>query len=228
MEKNTQKANAKSTASEDIQEKSRTKDKIATFKHSFRIDFYDEGEEGLRGKIEHLLTKQKKAFNGYGAEIISSFIQRSIDKQKPAEEQPKTEKQLKIETAESPASKKTSKKVTQLQLKTFDIVSIAGNKKKSTKVIDHDYPYVAQLELANARPVEAGKVMIYAKSIHGDHVHPYIIGQSPLRGADTSLEKISVSLNPALLSPGTYRITASLDLLYDQTGNAFKTDFPRK
>ena len=46
---------------------------IASSKFSFRIDFYDEGEGPVRGKIEHLLTKKRKAFQGLDAESHPLF-----------------------------------------------------------------------------------------------------------------------------------------------------------
>ncbi len=48
-----------------------------SFRHSFRLDFYpEENQTTLRGKIEHLLSRETKTFQGLDMHAIEQFIKK--------------------------------------------------------------------------------------------------------------------------------------------------------
>lgn len=85
----TEKAQTEETQ-EDISEEPEdvTLEDISASKATFRIDLYPR-QGHYQGKIEHLLTKQKRAFSGLDQDVIMDFISShlpQVDKQSPSSE----------------------------------------------------------------------------------------------------------------------------------------------
>ena len=204
----------------DISEKN---SRIATFKHSFRIDFYDEGEGLLRGKIEHLLTKKKKAFKGLDTDTVSTFIQSNIEIRKPATDSKIQAEKSKLKDIAHSQVLDTEPAGQNPQLKTFKIIALGSKKNKPTQIIDHKLDYQAQLQLGDSELIESENIAIYAKSMLGGR--RFFLGKSAISTTGKS-DKICVNIHTTSLSPGTYRLTAALDLpsTKKETEQVYNTD----
>lgn len=153
-----------------------------TLRHSFRIDFYpDEDQGGLRGRITYPFTESKMSFSGVNAQAIAGFIQKHLDEQMPAMKQPAIQQQS-IDIVPTDAS----------------IHNPGGHLLMSGRT----YRLQIGTSLAKSQAYDA---VVTAKSLEDGEQQ--IIGRHSGVVTDTPLQ---VRLLTEELPPGLYRFTASV------------------
>ena len=170
---------------------------------AFRIELYPrQGHYG--GKIEHLLTKDKKGLNGLDSDSIMAFISKHL---------PRKEEEL-IETppATLPAEKVDKSEAIDhtdtLQIRELNIIPTGAW--RATGVVPTDSPFHVQLTLdpSNVITEQAGalnyQVSIYAKRLEGGLRQ--IIGET--KGEIKTGNPIKTKVAAAALPAGTYRFEA--------------------
>lgn len=178
-------------------------EEITTSKASFLIDFYDEGEAGIRGKIEHLLTKKKKAFKGLDAESIISFLQERVSNGTPTKQD--------VEAIAEPLAEDIPLESEVLQLKEFSV--LAAGQRTPTQILKHDIPYKVQLEWADTLELSSSNFTIYAKPLGGGNQQA--VGYKDVN-SEQKTDTLSVDIFPSSLLPGTYRLIVNMN--YNKPG----------
>lgn len=176
-------------------------DNISVSKSSFRIDLYDSGEEPLQGKIEYTLTKEKKAFKGLDASVITSFILNHL----PAKEKEKLQKEEKT-TKTNPSISSTALP----QVKAME--AIPEDYPQSSKLVSQDQAFTIRMVLDTSsipakKTTTPHQVLIYAKRLESGMKQ--IVGGTSHTFSPVE-DLVSIGISPQKLTPGTYRLEAAM------------------
>ncbi len=157
----------------------------SSFRHSFRLDFYPEDEHStLRGKIEHLLSRETKTFQGLDTRSIEAFIKKFTDTR------PKKRTTLKKINTSAP-----------VKLELWKANQPTGN---------FNFPIGSKLEVAvhlRDKIKEALDAEIYLKSMETDKHIQQLIGRQTLQD-QAGAGRILLSTHD--MSPGFYQIIAKI------------------
>lgn len=187
---------------------------IPSPKASYHIDLYPH-QGHYQGRIEHLLTKDKKVFTGLDQAAIFEFISRHLPQiERGAEKTKPTPVQLKpaVEKVEEPPLEKVleaERMPGEVRLSDLKVIPV-GSDRPST-VLRHDQPFEVfiTLDLTNIVLPSEGSVeqtvTIYAKPLGGGSHQ--IVGEA--RGILKSAEESSLKMEAKALPAGTYRLEAS-------------------
>lgn len=176
---------------------------IAAPKATFRIDLYPR-QGHYQGRIEHLLTKQKKPFTNLDQDIIMDFISSHlpqaeavhVEEPEPAVVQPAEQAPSAEEHVEEPEP--LSEAMAGLA------INVPG------KIVPHDQPFQVQLTLDLTNVAEHDIPLGYKASIY---VKPLIGARQIVGEFDdtiTSAEVVSIDTKARISQVGTYRLEAAL------------------
>ena len=91
--------------------------------------------------------------------------------------------------------------------KGFKVVPLG--KTKPTHVIDHNSTYQVQLELEKPLETKANSFLVFAKPMAGGKKRE--LGRTAIL-PEAKPGKITIPIHPNLLAPGTYRLTAAMNI----------------
>ena len=170
---------------------------------AFRIELYPR-QGHYQGKIEHLLTKDKKVFSGLDNETIISFISRHLPQREEEIIEPVPSEPL---AGEVPHVETTGHTDT-LHIRELNIIPTGAW--RPSGVVPTDSPFHVQLTLdpSNIITEQAAalnyKVSIYAKRLEGGLRQ--IIGEA--KGKIKTANPFKTKVAATALPPGTYRFEA--------------------
>jgi TolA-binding protein len=181
---------------------------IATSKSSFRIDIYPY-QGHYQGKIEHLLSKDKKAFKGLNENAIKEFISKHL----PSPDE--NHKEAKPGGAFRVAEEKSDEKVVNAALPNLnELKIIRPDTESSCRTFYHDQSFqvqahfdLAEFNLESKGPVEH-QIIVYANSLEGKP--RYTVAQA--KGTIRSRDEATVKMMGAAPPEGTYRLGAFVTL----------------
>jgi hypothetical protein len=172
-------------------------------KSAFRIELYPrQGDYG--GKIEHLLTRDKKGLNGLDSDIIMAFISDHL----PRKEEDLVETQYATLPAVARDKTETTDHTDTLHIRELNIIPTGAW--KATGVVPPDNAFHIQLTLDPSSVITEQAaalnyhVSIYAKRLEGGLRQ--IIGET--KGEIKTANPIKTKVAAEALPPGTYRFEA--------------------
>jgi hypothetical protein len=171
---------------------------------AFRIELYPR-QGHYQGKIEHLLTRDKKGFSGLDSEIIMGFISKHLP---PKEEQVEEPQPDALPAQEAGQVEQNGQTEGTLHIREFNIIPTGAW--RPTGVVPTDSPFHVQLTLdpSDIASEQAGglnyNVSIYAKRLEGGLRK--IIGE--VKGEVKSTDPFKTKVAATALPSGTYRFEA--------------------
>ena len=175
-------------------------DELGSAKASFRIDLYSrEGNGYYIGKIEYLLTKQKKNFAGVDKEAIADFVTAHLPRiEKPSKSTPSTKLSGPMSTTAHPMK--------------LDVMPAEGE--TPTQNIVHGKPFRVRFALdARALDLEQDAALPYTAQLQAKRLG----GSSRLQlGEYTGIlalrKTFEVQVAAGAIPPGGYRLLANVTL----------------
>jgi hypothetical protein len=170
---------------------------------AFRIELYPR-QGHYQGKIEHLLTKDKKVFSGLDNEAIIRFISKHL----PPKDEEVTELQPYALPAGAVPHAKATANTDTLQIRELNIIPTGAW--RPTAVVPTDSPFHVQLTLDPSNIIKEKtaalnyKVSIYAKRLEGGLRQ--IIGE--VKGEVKTANPFKTKMAASALPTGTYRFEA--------------------
>jgi hypothetical protein len=181
---------------------------IAISKSSFRIDIYPY-QGHYQGKIEHLLSKDKKAFKGLDQNAIKEFISRHLPSpdENHKDAKPSGAFRIALEKSDEKDAKATVPNLSELKI-------IRPDTESSCRTLYHDQSFqvrahfdLAEFNLDTKGPVEH-QIIVYANSLEGKP--RYTVAQA--KGTIRSRDEATVRMMGAAPPEGTYRLGAFVTL----------------
>jgi hypothetical protein len=171
---------------------------------AFRIELYPR-QGHYQGKIEHLLTRDKKGFSGLDNEVIMGFISEHLP---PKEEQVEEPQPDALPAKEADQVETNGQTTEALHIREFNIIPTGAW--RPTGVVPTNSPFHVQLILdpSDIATEQAGRlnynVSIYAKRLEGGHRK--IIGE--VKGEVKSTDPFKTKVAATALPTGIYRFEA--------------------
>jgi myosin heavy subunit len=181
---------------------------IPTSKSSFRVDIYPY-QGHYQGKIEHLLSKDKKAFKGLDQNAIKEFIARHLPTPDENHKELKPGGAFRIAPGNS-AEQGAQAKVPNLS----ELKIVRPDSALSCRTIYHDQSFQIQAHFdlgefnLDAKGPFEHQIIVYANSLEGKP--RYTVAQT--KGTIRSRDETTVRMTGAAPPEGTYRLGAFVTL----------------
>lgn len=184
-------------------------------KASFRLDFYkqDEGEE-LKGKIEHLTSRQRKNFSGIDEDLIQEFLYNQLAHLLP---EPNVRESAKAKSQQSnPEQKKAEKKKkkTPIVQGKLEFQVEAGKKRKVSNLLNRRKTTILSIPL-NSDTIDIGseeyqwKARLFSTSMRA---RDQIVMLGKYEGKILEDSHIEILIPGLHMPKGPNRVNASINL----------------
>lgn len=198
LESKIQELQVKITEYEEKLEIEEPSEKLSTAKASFRIDIYPRQGGDYQGKIENLLTRNKKPFIGFDQEAILGFISaqlRQIEPQKP-EFIPAIEKET------VPANEAELQK----------ILIFPMDSEFPSYIVPPNRPFKVQLTVDSTKILKNNLPLIYDLAIYAKPLGKKRELLSQTQNTINQADVFNIEVSAKSLLPGTYHLEAAMVL----------------
>jgi hypothetical protein len=180
---------------------------VPTDKSSFRVELYSH-EDKVRGKIEHLLSKDKARFDNVDSVVISDFISSHLPFMVP-------EETTGLPVDRTPGKEQSKQSKTDIgfkRIETFRINPLHEHSRENRIQTGEQFEVEVTMQPLNGLKNKMEAVdyvaLLYARSLEDGSCD--LIGKA--EGGISSDENLSIKIAARALSPGIYRLDGAITL----------------